>query len=108
VGGILVALALVAGCSSGGSDKASSGGYCDAVMGAREVVERVRSGDTSKATLDEFAAHVKTIDATAPTEVRQKYAAVWGGDEYAQDDLDVYNKKECGLEPLGVTPTSKP
>lgn len=104
VGVLVVGLALTAGCS--GDDKSSGASYCDAVQQSREVMQQVLAGDASRATLDEFARSLTKVSEAAPTEIWTKYIARWGGDEYAQDDIDVYNKKECGLEPLGVTPTT--
>jgi hypothetical protein len=113
---LVVSFGFVA-CSSSSDDKesggsASGGGgtsaeaYCDALQTAVDLAEQSASGNPPADLQAQIVEVMTRALAAAPSEVRGDLLASFGGNQYAQEDLALYNEQECGYE--YIPPPSTP
>ena len=108
---LVIVVGLVA-CSSGSSDKSSSvttrgasqKEYCAAVKALVDLTQ-VEPGSTippDKA--GQITDELAKAAAAAPAAVHNDFLASLGGDTYARDNVDQYNKTNCGIDTASLNP----
>src|SRR4051812_3131946 len=104
---LLVAVLVgLSACSSGSSDKSSSdstGGvsqktYCASVQALVDLTQGATGSSLPADQQAQVTDELAKAAAAAPAEVHDDFLRSLGGDSYARDNVDQYNKKNCGID----------
>jgi hypothetical protein len=98
--GFVALVSVVGACSSDdGGGSSSTSEYCDAVKGSYEAAGKFVAGTDDSSTPGEWVDYMSQVMDMAPPNVARQYGASLAGDEYAQDDVDLYNRETTSTVP---------
>jgi hypothetical protein len=103
VGALVAGVALVA-CSSD-SDSSSSGSkdqYCEALQVFYDTASPYVASTVPPDVGDQLGAELVAAARVAPPRAASALARVLGGDTYARDDFDQYNRSECDIDTSSI------